>query len=118
TRFSRDWSSDVCSSDLGPTHGPVDHQREAGQDDDEREEQPPTRPYARVAGPHRRGELRVLGERLRHLLPRTLLMFRERHGSPPGPADRGSRLAAWPQVYEGAGRSESRTSGATRRSCW
>src|SRR5690606_40363707 len=26
TRFSRDWSSDVCSSDLdGPTHQPVEH---------------------------------------------------------------------------------------------
>src|SRR5690606_40356631 len=30
TRFSRDWSSDVCSSDLGLTYRPVVGQRQGG----------------------------------------------------------------------------------------
>src|SRR4051812_43720883 len=70
---------------------------------------------ARVGRAHSRGELGILGKRPLDLLEQPLLVFRERHGTPPrsamstrdGSTDRDSQVAAYPQVYEGVRGSES-----------
>ena len=96
-------------SDAEDQHG------EAEQDGDGRENDPPPRMEARVGGAHRRGELRILGQRPLDLLEQPLLVFGQRHGTPPRPSRPTwpgrrtvrSRSAALPQVYEGHSGSES-----------
>src|SRR5690348_13182153 len=77
---------------------------------------------ARVGRAHGRGELGILGKRPLDLLEQPLLVFRERHGTPPrsatstrgGSTDRDSQVAAYPPVYEGVRGSKSQS----RVRCW
>ena len=92
----------------------IDQQCESAQNKDRSNDYPTPRVEARIGGAHRRGELRVLGKRPLDLLEQPLLVFRERHGTPPrssradpdGSADRRqpSRLLSRKSTSGSAGR--------------
>ncbi len=64
-------------------HRAVDKQGKPSDDHERGDDDPAPSVETRVAGPHSRGELGVLGKRPLDLIEQPLLVLRERHGIPP-----------------------------------